>query len=474
MGRITDRPSRGGGAGHLYHGRGSPPHVLGCRGARPERLLRGSLRHRDGGRQSAGRTPPPALRAALGVPRPSHRPLTPRRVLAVLAAAELLAMAPWFSASAVAPVLAVRWGLGGVGPAWLTISVQLGFVAGALVSAVLTLSDRWSARRLIAGCAVIAGLATVGVAVAPTAAVAITFRLLTGAALAGVYPPGRKLAAGWFREARGWAIGVLVGALTVGSALPHLLRWSVPGELWRSVLGAAGVSALVGAGLVLVVPHDGPYAAPAPVFTWRAVPRILRDRALTLANLGYLGHMWELYAMWTWMAVFIAASEQARGGGAAGALPALLTFAVVGSGAVGGWLGGLYADRWGRTVVTSGAMMISGACPLSARVLVGRPLGALRPPLLVLGVTVVADSAQFSTAVSELAPAEHVGTALTLQTSLGFLLTCVTIYLLPAVASRVGWRWSMSVLALGPACGVWAMLALRRRPEAVRLAGGRR
>ena len=396
-------------------------------------------------------------------------------MLAVLAAAELLGMAPWFSASAVAPVLAARWGLGAAGTAWLTISVQLGFVAGALVSAVLTLSDRWSARRLIAGCAVVAGVATVGVAVAPTAGAAIALRLLTGAALAGVYPPGMKLAAGWFREARGWAIGVLVGALTVGSALPHLLRWSVPGELWRSVLGSAGVSALIGAGLVLVVPHDGPHAAPAPRFTWRAVPRILSDRALTLANLGYLGHMWELYAMWTWMAVFIAASEQAHGGDAAGgALPALLTFAVVGSGAVGCWLGGLYADRWGRTVVTSVAMMISGACALSAGVVFGRPLGALVPLLLVWGVTVVADSAQFSTAVSELAPPDHVGTALTLQTSLGFLLTCVTIYLLPAVASRIGWRWSMSVLALGPACGVWAMLALRRRPEALRLAGGRR
>ena len=384
-------------------------------------------------------------------------------------------MAPWFSASAVAPVLAARWGLGGVGTAWLTISVQLGFVAGALVSAVLTLSDRWSVRRLIAGCAVIAGLATVGVAVAPTAGVAITLRLLTGAALAGVYPPGMKLTAGWFREARGWAIGVLVGALTVGSALPHLVRWSVPGDMWRAVLGAAAASAWVGAGLVLVVPHDGPYAAPAPAFTWRAVPRILRDRALTLANLGYLGHMWELYAMWTWMAVFIAASEQARVGGAAGgALPALLTFAVVGSGAVGCWLGGRYADRWGRTVVTSGAMVISGACALAAGAMFGRPLGALVPLLLVWGVTVVADSAQFSTAVSELAPADHVGTALTLQTSLGFLLTCVTIYLLPAVATRIGWRWSMSVLALGPACGVWAMLALRSRPEALRLAGGRR
>src|SRR5256712_11780227 len=175
-------------------------------------------------------------------------------------------MAPWFSASAVAPVLAARWGLGAAGTAWLTISVQLGFVAGALVSAVLTLSDRWSARRLIAACAVLAGVATVGVAVAPTAAVAIALRLLTGAALAGVYPPGMKLAAGWFREARGWAIGVLVGALTVGSALPHLLRWSVPGELWRAVLGSAGGGGRIGAGGRGGGAAGGPaWAAPAPV-----------------------------------------------------------------------------------------------------------------------------------------------------------------------------------------------------------------
>jgi len=195
-----------------------------------------------------------------------------------------------------------------------------------------------------------------------------------------------------------------------------------------------------------------------------------------LANLGYLGHMWELYAMWTWMAVFVAASERMRRGANVDTttLAALITFAVVGSGAIGCWLGGKYADRWGRTLVTSGAMIVSGACALVVGLFFGGSLVVLVPLLLVWGVTVVADSAQFSTAVSELAPADYVGTALTLQTSMGFLLTCATIYLLPAVATTIGWRWSMSVLALGPALGVWAMLALRRRPEAARLAGGQR
>jgi len=397
-------------------------------------------------------------------------------VLIVLAVAELLAMAPWFSASAVAPALAHVWHLTPAATAWLTISVQLGFVAGALVSAILTLADRLSARRLVAGSAAVAALATLGVAAAPALGVGIACRLLTGAALAGVYPPGMKIAAGWFKESRGWAIGILVGALTLGSASPHLVRWAVSPHAWRIVLVVAALSALVGGLLVLLVPSDGPHAAPSPPFSLTAAPRILQDRAVALANLGYLGHMWELYAMWTWIAVFIAASEHARRGGDADvtALAALTTFAVVGSGAIGCWLGGKYADRFGRTLVTSVSMLVSGICALNVGLFYGAPLIALLPILLLWGISIVADSAQFSAAVSELAPREYVGTALTLQTSLGFLLTAATIYLLPTLAGAIGWRWSMSVLAIGPAVGVWAMLALRLRPEALRLAGGKR
>jgi len=400
-------------------------------------------------------------------------------VLAVLAMAELLAMAPWFSASAVAPALAAQWQLGAAGTAGLTVSVQVGFVAGALVSAILTLSDMWSARRLVSASAILAALATIAVAFSPSGAVGITFRFITGAALACVYPPGMKIAAGWFRDARGWAIGVLVGALTLGSAAPHLVRWLVPPGHWRAVLLVAAASAFAGAMLVRLVPNDGPYAAPSPPFSWSATPRILRDRAVLFTNLGYLGHMWELYAMWTWMAAFVTASETARFAGMQSSADvrtraALITFSVVGSGAVGCWLGGKYADRFGRTTITSLAMAVSALCCLVAGWFFGGPLTGLVPLLIVWGISVVADSAQFSTAVSELAPKEYVGTALTLQTSFGFLLTTVTISLLPLLADRIGWRWSMAALAPGPILGVVAMQALRRQPEAKRLANGKR
>ncbi len=402
--------------------------------------------------------------------------MTPRRVLAILATAELLAMGPWFSASAVAPALARAWHLGLAGTAWLTVSVQLGFVAGALTSAVLTLADRWSARRLVAAAAALAGLATAGVTLAPSPGLALALRFLTGAALAGVYPPGMKLVAGWYREGRGLAIGILVGALTLGSAGPHLVRWLVPADAWRTVLLVAAGAAIVGGLLVLLVPGEGPYAAPSPPFRWSAAPSVLGDRAVALANGGYLGHMWELYAMWTWLPAFVGASERARGVAEdrIGAVAALVTFVAVGVGALGCWAGGALADRYGRTRVTSAAMAISGTCALAAGAVFARPLPVLVTLLVVWGVAIVADSAQFSAAVSELAPRELVGTALTLQTSLGFLLTALTIYLLPGVAARIGWRWSMSVLAIGPALGVWAMTVLRRRPEAAALAGGRR
>lgn len=401
------------------------------------------------------------------------------RALALMATAELFVMALWFSASAVAPELATLWSLSPVETAWLTNAVQLGFVVGALLSAVLTLSDTVPTRYLVAVSAFLGALATATVAaVVDSALPAIGLRFLTGVALAGVYPPGMKIVAGWFRRGRGLAIGTLVGSLTVGSALPHLLR--VVGGVGQPRLvlfGAAGLAAV--GGLLALFVEPGPYQSPTAPFDPAAVRRIVSDRGALLANLGYFGHMWELYAVWTWVSVYLAASFRAgsigvgAGGLSTAGLASLVTFGTIAVGGVGAVVAGVAADSFGRTTLTSASMVVSGASCVAAGFLFGAPLVVLVPFVLVWGFTIVADSAQFSAALSELADGSYVGTALTLQTAVGFLLTIGSIQLVPVLAEAVGWRWAFAPLAVGPVIGTLAMLRLRTLPEAEKLAGGR-
>lgn len=385
-------------------------------------------------------------------------------------------MGLWFSASAVVPELREAWALGDSGAAWLTMSVQLGFVTGAVLSALLTLSDVWSPRWLIAGSAALGAAATVAIAAFSTGpATAIPLRFVTGVALAGVYPPGMKIVAGWFHEGRGMAIGVMIGALSVGSATPHLLRPIGGLGDWRPVLYLAAGLALAGAMIAAAAIRPGPFQAPAAPFDPRAVRRILGDRATMLANGGYFGHMWELYAVWTWIPAFLAASFALDASPASGdALASVLAFGTIAAGGAGAWLAGALADRFGRTTVTSASMLVSGSACLVAGLLYGGSPWLVGALCLVWGFAVVADSAQFSACVTELAEPRYVGTALTLQTAIGFLLTIATIRLLPVWEAAWGWRWAFAPLALGPALGTLSMLALRRRPEAARIAGGRR
>ncbi|MFT4957051.1 MAG: MFS family permease [Halobacteriales archaeon] len=398
-----------------------------------------------------------------------------RRVLVVVATAELLAMSLWFSATAAAPELASEWGLTATETAWLTIAVQIGFVVGAFLSSALTLSDVVRPRHLFAGSAIAGAVCTAGIAaVVDGAAPAIALRFLTGVTLAGVYPPGMKILAGWFEEARGFAIGILVGSLTIGSALPHLIRALGGVGRPRVVLyGAAGLATL--GGLLVLTVRPGPYQAEAAPFDPSAIGRILRDRGTMLANNGYFGHMWELYAVWTWIPAYLTASIAANGGSADPTrVSSVLAFATIAIGGVGAVVAGSAADRFGRTTVTSASMILSGIACVAAGAFFGSSTAILAVFVLVWGFVVVADSAQFSTAVSELAEDSYVGTALTLQTAIGYLLTTISIQLIPMVAEVVGWQWAFAPLAIGPALGTISMLHLRRLPEASKLAGGRK
>lgn len=383
-------------------------------------------------------------------------------MLGVVSLAQFLGMTLWFSATAVTPLLIEHFHIAPAHAPWLTMAVQAGFVAGTLVSAVANVADILNARVLMFIGSLVGACANASVLIAPSGAVVIALRFITGMSLALVYPPAMKIAAGWFRDGRGFALGLLIGALTLGKAFPHLLT-ALFGAEWREPMLLASLLAVIGGTLVVLIVRDGPYLAATAPFDPHAITRVLASRGARLATLGYLGHMWELYAMWTWVAVFATASFAASGMTSPDASGSMAAFVAIGSGAIGCALAGYIADRVGRARVAMWAMVVSAACSALTVVVYGRAPILLYGLIVLWGFSVVADSAQFSALVSEHAPRDHVGTALTLQTCVGFLLTMVTIELLPRVADATSWRWASLLLLPGPLLGALAMSRLTAR-----------
>ena len=392
--------------------------------------------------------------------------------LALTGLAVILSLTTWFSATAILPELRAALGLDASGAAWLTNAVQAGFVLGALVSSVLALSDVLPLTRLMAGASLAAAAFNAVALLDPGAGWVIAARFATGAALALVYPPSLKFIATWFRKGRGLAMGAMVGALTLGSALPHLVRGLGAGIDWQSVLVASSLASVAAAAIFGLVLREGPDPFGRATVDLRQIGRVIRDRPVMLANAGYFGHMWELYAMWAWILVYVGA---AQADGLAITNASILAFAVIAFGAPGSVLAGWFADRIGRCKTTAIAMTISGTAALLIGVSFDGPLWVFTLVALVWGMAVVADSAQFSAAVTELADQSHVGAALAFQMGVGFAITILTIWLMPLIAEALGsWRWTFLVLVPGPVLGTWAMLTLRRLPEATKIAGGRR
>lgn len=394
--------------------------------------------------------------------------------LTFLILAETFALSLWFSASAVVPTLAATHQLSGFQQGLFTSAVQLGFVVGSLTSAVLGLADRLDPRRFFALSALVAALANGALVLVDPAGPALPLlRFLTGACMAGIYPVGMKLASTWAKADLGLLVGLLVGAVTLGSASPHLLN-ALGGVDWRVAILGASVLALLAALLILFA-GIGPRAVPPRLFRPDMVLFAWRVKSVRLANFGYLGHMWELYAMWAWIGAFLAASfGHSMSGETASLWARLATFATVGIGAAGCLLAGLLADRFGRTTLTILAMAISGTCALVAGLLFDASPVVLIVVCLIWGLSIVADSAQFSASVAELSDPTLTGTMLTLQTALGFTLTLITIHLMPLWVDAFGWRYAFMPLGIGPLLGVLAMARLRAHPDAVKLASGRR
>jgi MFS family permease len=400
------------------------------------------------------------------------------RTVLLLSLAVLLAMGLWFSASAITPSLTEIWDLSSGQVAWLSMAVTVGFVVGALLSALTNISDIYPPRIVFALCAFFGAAATALITVSGGFGVAVILRFLTGFALAGVYPVGMKITSTWMKEDRGLGLGLLTGALVIGTASPHLIRALGGIENWQFVLYMAAFLAALGGVIALWIGKLGPYRGAAAKFRWRHIGEVLGDRGMRLANFGYLGHMWELFSMLTWISLFLLASFQESGhdtvwGLSAETAASLMTFLVIAASGPSSLLAGWLADRLGRTRVTIASLVVSGVCCLVIGFFFGLSPWLVFLVALVWGFAIAPDSGQYSTAVSELSDAKYTGTALTLQTGMGFLLTLVTVRLVPSLVDRIGWEWSFAFLALGPVFGIWAMRSLKQSPDAAKLAGGR-
>ncbi|TFY97530.1 MFS transporter [Ramlibacter rhizophilus] len=393
---------------------------------------------------------------------PSDRP---RHILPVIVLAQFAGTSLWFSGNAVLPELERALALDDRALAAITSAVQLGFISGTLVFALLNIADRWRPRDVFLACALLGALANAAIVVLPQLdggryALLLTLRFLTGFFLAGIYPVGMKIAASWWREGLGGALGWLIGALVLGTALPHLLRGALPGGAWQAVAVSVSVLAVAGGVLLHQTVGEGPYLARAPRFEPRAVTQAFANADFRASAFGYFGHMWELYTLLAFTPLLLAAYA-ARHGVALDV--SLWSFAVIGAGAIGCVVGGQLSRHVGSARVAFGQLSISGLCCLTS------PLAfALPPPLflgfmLLWGITVAGDSPQFSAMNAATAPRAYVGSALTIANCIGFAISVVSLQVMAWVAPRLPVAWWFLPVAIGPALGLLACrrLALR-------------
>lgn len=397
------------------------------------------------------------------------------KMLALICFGVVCSMTPWFSATAVLPELRANWDMSPMMAAMLTNAVQAGFVIGALGMSIINVADIVAPVRLMSIGAIMAGIFTILVVVVNSAQGAVWLRFFTGVALALVYPPAMKLTTTWFVRGRGLALGFVIGGLTLGSAMPHLLRGLVSNIDWRAVLISAALISLIGGAVFLFNLREGPNPYGRATFDLRQAGQVFTNRPIALANIGYFGHMWELYAMWAWLLVYTQQMLPGIGIESPARMGSIIVFLVIAAGVLGAIIGGLLADRFGRTLTTAGMMITSCSCALLIGLTFHGPLWLFLLVAVIWGISVIGDSAQFSAMVTEVADSHLVGTALAMQMGIGFLITIVSIQILPFIAEMMGgWRWVFIALIPGPIIGTVSVLRLRQLPGSEAMAHGKR
>ena len=394
-------------------------------------------------------------------------------ILSIISISLLLSVTVWFSANAITLQITSLWTLNEYDIALLSMILIIGFVVGGLVSAIFSLPDIIKTTNFYSLYAGLSALTNFLAIFSPNFVVFLIFRFLTGFFLAGVYPTAMKLMSSWFQEHRGLAVGILLGALTAGSGLPYIFK-IIGSPEWRLLLSISSLLALVGTILIYLFITEGPYVSHGGKFKLSNLKVIWSKNSIKYANLAYFGHMWELYAFWVWIPVFLEESHKlSYPSGNATLFFSIGTFIVFISGSLGNAFGGLLADRIGRTKFNIIMLILSGSSSIFIGFFLNNAILALIIAVI-WGITVVPDSPQYSVMITELTDQDYIGTALTIQTSVGFGITLLSIRLLPSFVHIVSWLFGFSLLALGPLLGILSLILLRKEPDSTKIGQGKK
>jgi MFS family permease len=381
-------------------------------------------------------------------------------ILPVIIFSQFTGTSLWFAGNAVLGDLQRKWALGDAALSYMTSSVQLGFIMGTLLFAFFTISDRFSPRKVFFICSLLGAIANLGIYLANSLVLLLILRFSTGFFLAGIYPVGMKIAAGWYRKGLGQALGYLVGALVVGTAFPHLLKSTGQSFPWEYIiLSISAISALGGILMLLLVP-GGPYAVKGTKFNSKAIAIIFRSRDLRSASFGYFGHMWELYTLWAFFPVLISAYAEASH---QQLNVSFWTFIVIAMGCIGCIAGGHLSLKIGSPSVAFYQLLVSGICCLLSPIVYHAPPGIFLGFLIIWGIMVVGDSPQFSALTAQTAPREFVGSALTIVTSIGFFITILSIQITNFLINFLGPEYIFLILLPGPIFGLFSLWPLYRQ-----------